>query len=308
MHPHEEPAGVAVAELLAVPDVGALAGQARRDRGDDPRPVPAGQGQDRVHPGLPRPAPLPPGPGLVRRMLPTRPATPATTRLPEASRCSVVLQLMSVVGSLACGVLRPHPRWSNSTTRYRPGSNPRRMLVEHPAPGPPCTTEAGLPSGLPQVSSTRGCHRRRRASRGHWARSAGSARPCPVPSSAGTTAIATKCPARTGATPTTPRVASCPPLPYGSRWLSSSQDRPLGMTGRARFAGRQLWRSGGRPGGSPAVIRRRSGQQAEPADDPTEDQGQQTQRHSRRSSGTGQRLGCASLSAGRGLDTCWTLP
>ena len=29
----------------------------------------------------------------------------------------VVFTLMSVAGSLACGVLRPQPRWSKSTTR-----------------------------------------------------------------------------------------------------------------------------------------------------------------------------------------------
>ena len=35
----------------------------------------------------------------------------------SASRCSVVLTDRSVAGSLACGVLSPLPRWSNSTMR-----------------------------------------------------------------------------------------------------------------------------------------------------------------------------------------------
>jgi hypothetical protein len=39
------------------------------------------------------------------------------SRSMSASRCSVVLWRMSVAGSLACGVLRPHPRWSNRTNR-----------------------------------------------------------------------------------------------------------------------------------------------------------------------------------------------
>lgn len=43
----------------------------------------------------------------------------------SASRCSLVLTLMSVAGSLACGVLRPHPRWSKSTSVA--------VRVEHPA-------------------------------------------------------------------------------------------------------------------------------------------------------------------------------
>ena len=64
----------------------------------------------------------------------------------------MVFRLMPVAGSLACGVLRPQPRWSNSTARYRSGSNPRRMFGPQPVPGPPCTNRAGLPAGLPQVS------------------------------------------------------------------------------------------------------------------------------------------------------------
>ena len=41
--------------------------------------------------------------------------------------------LMSVAGSLACGVLRPQPRWSKRTMRYRgPG---RRTACSGPQPG-----------------------------------------------------------------------------------------------------------------------------------------------------------------------------
>jgi hypothetical protein len=59
---------------------------------------------------------------------------------------------MSVAGSLACGVLRPHPRWSNRTTRYRSGSKYRRLPGDEPDPGPPWTPSAGFPSALPQTS------------------------------------------------------------------------------------------------------------------------------------------------------------
>lgn len=44
----------------------------------------------------------------------------------------MVLTLMSVAGSLACGVLRPHPRWSKSTTRWRSGSNIPRAPASSP--------------------------------------------------------------------------------------------------------------------------------------------------------------------------------
>ncbi len=51
-----------------------------------------------------------------RRVIPaaagTRPGTRCRrrSRSTSASRCSAVLELMSVAGSLACGVLLPHPR------------------------------------------------------------------------------------------------------------------------------------------------------------------------------------------------------
>jgi hypothetical protein len=64
----------------------------------------------------------------------------------------VVLWRMSVAGSLACGLLRPQPRWSNSTTWQRSGSKYWRWPGVHPDPGPPWITSAGLPSGLPQTS------------------------------------------------------------------------------------------------------------------------------------------------------------
>ncbi len=70
----------------------------------------------------------------------------------SASRCGVVLVERSASGSLACGVLRPHPRWSNRITRYALGSNSRRIRVDRPEPGPPCSTTAGFPSGFPHAS------------------------------------------------------------------------------------------------------------------------------------------------------------
>ena len=69
----------------------------------------------------------------------------------SAIRCAVVFTLMSVTGSLACGVLRPHPRWSNWMIRYRRGSKTARAPGEEPEPGPPCTISAGTPSGLPDT-------------------------------------------------------------------------------------------------------------------------------------------------------------
>ena len=62
-------------------------------------------------------------------------------------RCAVVFVARSVVGSLACGVLRPDPRWSNKTIRYPLGSKNRRYVGAQPLPGPPCSTTAGLPVG-----------------------------------------------------------------------------------------------------------------------------------------------------------------
>jgi hypothetical protein len=57
----------------------------------------------------------------------------------------------STAGSLA-GVLRPHPRWSNARCGSASGSKNRRIVEEHPDPGPPCNTTTGRPSGLPQAS------------------------------------------------------------------------------------------------------------------------------------------------------------
>ena len=45
-HAHEEIAGLGVVELLGVENVEAVLEQRRRDFGDDPRPIGAGQGQD----------------------------------------------------------------------------------------------------------------------------------------------------------------------------------------------------------------------------------------------------------------------
>jgi serine/threonine-protein kinase RsbW len=45
LDPHEEPAGVLVAELLALDDVAAAVGEQPGDGGHDPRPVRAGQGE-----------------------------------------------------------------------------------------------------------------------------------------------------------------------------------------------------------------------------------------------------------------------
>jgi hypothetical protein len=68
----------------------------------------------------------------------------------SATRSQVVLSTRS-----ACGVLRPEPRWSNSTMRYFAGSWKRRILALQPAPGPPCSNTTGLPSGLPHCSQYR---------------------------------------------------------------------------------------------------------------------------------------------------------
>ena len=67
----------------------------------------------------------------------------------SATRCVVVLAPRLVAGSLACGVLRPHPRWSNMTMRKRRASYGARIAGRLPPPGPPCTTTSGTPSGFP---------------------------------------------------------------------------------------------------------------------------------------------------------------
>ncbi len=46
LDPHEEIAGLRVVELLRVENVEPAVEQRRRDLGDDPRPVGAGQGED----------------------------------------------------------------------------------------------------------------------------------------------------------------------------------------------------------------------------------------------------------------------
>mmetsp|Transcript_95170 Transcript_95170/g.308157 ORF Transcript_95170/g.308157 Transcript_95170/m.308157 type:complete len:240 (-) Transcript_95170:459-1178(-) len=45
--------------------------------------------------------------------------------------------------------LLPQPRWSISATLYTFGSNNCAILLEHPAPGPPCKKTAGTPVALP---------------------------------------------------------------------------------------------------------------------------------------------------------------
>ena len=70
----------------------------------------------------------------------------------SATRFAVVLCVRSIVASPACGVLRPQLRWSNCTIRYADGSKRPRVRGELPEPGPPCSTTAGFPSGLPDVS------------------------------------------------------------------------------------------------------------------------------------------------------------
>ena len=47
-------------------------------------------------------------------------------------------------------VLHIDPAWPWAATITT--AHARRIPVEHPDPGPPCTVRAGLPSGLPQVS------------------------------------------------------------------------------------------------------------------------------------------------------------
>lgn len=68
------------------------------------------------------------------------------------TRCQVVLVSRLAVASLACGRLCPQPRWSNSTMRYRTGSNSCLICGIKPPPGPPCSTTTGRPAWLPHSS------------------------------------------------------------------------------------------------------------------------------------------------------------
>ena len=74
----------------------------------------------------------------------------------SATRWAVVLVDRSAVAS-TLGVLRPAPRWSNCTMRYRAGSNRRRPLGVHPEPGPPCKLTTVSPVGFPDISKYRRC-------------------------------------------------------------------------------------------------------------------------------------------------------
>jgi hypothetical protein len=70
------------------------------------------------------------------------------SRSMSASRCSVVLWPMSVAGSLACGVLRPHPRWSKQDD---PVAIPIEVLASArlaPPPGAAVHEQGGFAVGV----------------------------------------------------------------------------------------------------------------------------------------------------------------
>ena len=65
-------------------------------------------------------------PGPTQHLPPVDLSGPPAAARDRPTRCQVVLVARSASGALACGTLRPQPRWSNSTSRYRSGSCSRR--------------------------------------------------------------------------------------------------------------------------------------------------------------------------------------
>jgi hypothetical protein len=70
----------------------------------------------------------------------------------SATRFGVVLLPRSMPGALAFRVLRPQLRWSNRTILWASGLNSRGCHDVQPEPGPPCSTKAAFPVGLPHDS------------------------------------------------------------------------------------------------------------------------------------------------------------
>ena len=70
--------------------------------------------------------------------------------LTSATSLSVVLAT-----KLAWGSDLPAPRWSTIVILYTLGSKNRLVMGLHPPPGPPWTTNTGIPQGLPLCSTYR---------------------------------------------------------------------------------------------------------------------------------------------------------